>query len=417
MLFGRVEKFAPKDEVSLSAKLLIKAGFINKEMSGVYSFLPLGLRVLRKIEKIIREEMNLIGGEEMQLTALQKKEVWGKTGRWDDKVVDNWFKTKTKNKTELSLAFTHEEQIANLASQYINSYKDLPLYLYEIAIVFRNELRAKSGIMRGREFNWKALYSFSANEKEHNKFYEKCSNSYLNIFEKVGLGKITYKTFASGGTFSNSSCEFQTISSAGEDIVYIDKKKGIAINKEVYNEKIISDLNLKKEELIQEKAIEVGNIFSLGYKFSEPFNLKFKNFDGQEKFVFMGCYGIGISRLMGTIAEIYNDKKGLSWPLAVAPFDVHLILLGDSNELKIEANKIYQKLKDNKIEVLFDDREGSNNKFFESDLIGIPYKLIFSERNLKQKIIELEKKGNSSKKTKLNLSDFINDIKKIINYQ
>jgi len=287
-----------------------------------------------------------------------------------------------------------------LVAQYINSYKDLPLYLYEIGIVFRNELRPKSGIIRGREFNWKALYSFSISEKKHNEFYEKCSNAYLNIFNKVGLGEITYKTFASGGTFSKYSHEFQTLSEKGENIIYLDKNKKIAINKEVYNEKTIKDLGLKKESLIKKKAIEVGNIFSLGYKFSDPLLARFKDKNGKENIPFMGSYGIGISRLMGTIAEIYNDKKGLVWPKSVAPFDIHLILLSNGIKEKRLADKIYQEMIKNKVDVLFDDRAtaSSGNKFNDSDLIGLPYKLIVSEKGLKNKAIEIEERGTGNKK-------------------
>ena len=409
-LFGKTQKFAPKDETNLSAQFLIRAGFINKEMTGVYSFLPLGLRVLRKIENIIRNEMDNIGGQELQLTVLQRKEIWEKTGRWNDEVINNWFKTKLKNETELGLAFTHEEPVTNLVNQYVNSYKDLPLYPYEIGIVFRNELRAKSGIMRGREFNWKALYSFSISEEEHNKFYEKCSDAYLNIFNKVGLGEITYKTFASGGTFSEYSHEFQTLSETGEDIIYLDKKKKIAINKEIYDDKIIKKLGLKKEDLVTKKAIEVGNIFSLGYKFSEPLGAKFKNEKEEINISFMGCYGIGISRLMGTIAEIYNDEKGLTWPKGVAPFDLHLILIGNEIEERKLANKIYSELKDNKIDLLFDDREVSpGNKFKDSDLIGIPQKLIISRKGVENKIIEIEDRVTGSKK-EVKINNYIKTI-------
>lgn len=405
-LFTKTRKESPKDEVSLNAQLLIQAGFINKEIAGVYSYLPLGLRVLKKIERIVRNEMDAIGGQEILMSTLQEKEVWEKTNRWNDEVVDNWFKTTLKNGTELGLAFTHEEPTTRMMKNFISSYKDLPVYVYDVRTVFRNEARAKSGIMRGREFFWKALYSFSRNEEEHNNYYEKAKNAYKNIFKQVGLGDKTYLTFASGGSFSKYSYEFQTISKAGEDTIYINKEREIAINKEVYTNEVLNDLDLKKEELIEEKAIEVGNIFSLGTKFSSALDLKYLDEKGKEQFVYMGSYGIGISRLMGVIAEIYNDKKGLAWPESVAPFKVHLVSL-NKNE---EAEKIYQDFKKAHIEVLFDDREDSSpgEKLKDVDLIGCPYRIIVSEKTLKEKSVELKKRFEE--KTELI------KIEKLINY-
>ena len=233
LLFTKTQRESPSDEVSLNAELLIKAGYVYKEMSGVYSFLPLGLRVLKKIEGIIREEMNRIGGTEMKTSIFQSKDVWDKTGRWDDSVVDIWFKTKLKNGGDLGLSFTNEEAYANILKQHINSYKDLPAYPYDFKEIFRNEARSKSGILRGREFFWKALYSFSKDEEEHNIFYEKAKEAYKNIFKRVGIGHLTYLTFASGGTFSKYSHEFQTLTGAGEDTIYLDENRGLAINKEI----------------------------------------------------------------------------------------------------------------------------------------------------------------------------------------
>src|SRR3989338_8964935 len=216
-LFTKTKKEAPADEVSRNAELLIRGGFIHKEMAGVYSYLPLGLRVLKKIENIIREEMNEIGGIEMRTSILQNKEVWEKSNRWDDEIVDSWFKTKLKNGGEVGLSFTNEEAYSNILKQYVSSYKDLPIFPYDFKNIFRNETRSKSGIMRGREFYWKALYSFSKSEQEHNEFYEKIKQAYHTIFTRAGIGHITYLTFASGGTFSKYSHEFQTITSVGED--------------------------------------------------------------------------------------------------------------------------------------------------------------------------------------------------------
>lgn len=405
-LFTKTRKEAPKDEVSANAQLLIRAGFINKEMAGVYDVLPMGLKVINKISDIVRDEMNKIGGIEMQSTALQKQEVWEKSGRWSDEVVDNWFKTKLKNGAELSLAFTHEEPMSNLMKSFISSYKDLPVYPYDIRTVFRNEARAKSGIMRGREFFWKALYSFSKDETQHNEFYEKAKIAYQSIFERVGLGGKTFITFASGGSFSKYSHEFQTVSEAGEDIIYIDKDKKIAVNKEVYTDEVLKDLGLEKNKLVEEKAIEVGNIFSLGYRFSEPFGLKYKDENSEEKLVFMGSYGIGISRLMGTVVELNHDEKGIVWPENVAPFKVHLLSL-DKNE---EAEKIYKELLEKGIEVLFDDRDVSaGEKFADSDLIGIPYRVVVSKKSLVAGGVEI-KKRNSEKTEIVKIKELLEKI-------
>lgn len=375
-LFTHTLKESPKDEVSLNAQLLIKAGYIYKEMAGVYSFLPLGLRVLNKIEQIIREEMDAIGGVEMRTSIFQNQEVWKKSDRWDDSVVDNWFKTKLKNGTEVGLSFTNEEAYANILKQYISSYKDLPAYPYDFKSIFRNEARSKSGIFRGREFYWKALYSFSKNKKEHDEFYEKAKQAYQNVFKRVGIGDFTYLTFASGGTFSKFSHEFQTITEAGEDLIYLDEKKGIAVNKEVYTDEIIKSLELNKDNLIEKKAVEVGNIFSLGTKFSAPFNLRYTKEDGTDELVFMGSYGIGLGRLMGTIVEVLADDQGIVWPESIAPYQVHLVDLRKKSD-----DKIYQSLQKHKIEVLFDDRNISPGiKLKDADLLGMPYRVLLSDK-------------------------------------
>jgi len=303
-----------------NAQLLIRAGYIHKEMAGVYSILPLGYRVMEKIIGIVKEEMNAIGGIQMKTSALQSKDVWEKTNRWSDDVVDNWFKTTLKNGTEVGLSFTNEEAYSNIVKNFVSSYKDLPLYPYDFKTIFRNETRSKSGIMRGREFYWKALYSFSADEAEHNVFYEKAKEAYTNVYRRVGLGDFTYMTFASGGTFSKYSHEFQTVSEAGEDLIYIDEAKNIAINKEVLTDEVLAELGIDRATLVEKKAIEVGNIFSLGSKFSEPFDLTYKNAEGTDVPVFMGSYGIGVTRLMGTIVEVLSDEKGIVWPESVAPF-------------------------------------------------------------------------------------------------
>ena len=391
-LFTKTRKDAPKDEVSKNAQLLIRAGFIHKEMAGVYSFLPLGLRVMNKIVNIIREEMNALESQEISMTALQDKSLWEKTGRWSDEVLDVWFKTNLKNKTELGLGTTHEEPITNIMKDYIRSYRDLPVYAYQFQTKFRNEVRAKSGIMRCREFLMKDLYSFCKDEKEHNIFYEKAKQAYHNIYSRLGLGDRTFITFSSGGSFSKYSHEFQTVTDAGEDSIFVDEKKRIGVNKEVLNDEVLKDLGLKREELVEKKAVEVGNIFSLGTKFSDALELNYVDEKGEKKPVIMGCYGIGPGRVMGTIAEVLSDEKGLVWPKAVAPFEIHLISLEDKNgKVKKSADELYEKMMKKGIEVLYDDRDmRAGEKFADSDLIGIPTRIVISEKTLESGSVEVK---------------------------
>ena len=383
LLFTKTRKEAPKDEVSKNADLLIRAGYIYKEMAGVYSMLPLGLRVMNNICSIIREEMNQLGAQEVELTSLQDKSVWEKSGRWSDAVVDVWFKTKLKNDTEVGLGFTQEEPLTALMKGYISSYRDVPRYVYQIQKKFRNESRAKSGIMRGREFLMKDLYSFSADIESHNLFYEQVKNAYKNIFERVGLGDLTYVTAASGGSFSKFSHEFQTITDAGEDIIYIDEKAKTAVNKEILED---------EKGLVEKKAVEVGNIFTLGTRFSEPFDLTYLDMEGKAKPVIMGSYGIGIGRVMGTVAEVLSDDKGLVWPDSIAPFKVHLVALSREDGKVVEyADTLYGELTGAGIEVLYDDRDmRPGEKFADADLIGIPYRIVVSEKLYKEKKLELK---------------------------
>ena len=261
--FSKTTKNVPTDEVSKNAQLLIKAGYVHKEMAGVYTYLPLGLKVLNNIANIVREEMNAIGGQEILMPTLQVKERYVATGRWDDKVVDDWFKTKLVNGSELGLGFSHEENLVPIMKQYISSYRDLPALVYQIQTKFRNELRSKSGLMRGREFLMKDMYSFAISQEQHEKIYNKVQDAYSKVFDRLGLGKKTFITTSGGGSFSKYSHEFQTLSEAGEDTIYLDRKKKVAINKEVFNDKVIDDLGLKRDELDEVRSIEVGNIFSL----------------------------------------------------------------------------------------------------------------------------------------------------------
>ncbi|PIP87324.1 prolyl-tRNA synthetase [Candidatus Campbellbacteria bacterium CG22_combo_CG10-13_8_21_14_all_36_13] len=391
-LFTKTRKEAPKDEVSKNAQLLIRGGFIHKEVAGVYTMLPLGLNVIKKIENIIRQEMNAVNGIEMRTTVLQNKDIWEASNRWDDEsVADIWFKVQLKNGGELGLSFTNEEAYANMLKQYINSYRDLPIYPYDFKNIFRNEIRSKSGIMRGREFYWKALYSFSRDEDEHNIFYEKMKTAYQNIFNAVGIGDTTYITLASGGSFSQYSHEFQSITDAGEDTIYLDESSGVAVNKEIYNDEVINQLGLDKGKLVEKRAIEVGNIFSLGTRFSEPFNLTYKDENGEEKLVIMGSYGIGLSRLMGTIVELSSDERGIIWPESVAPFKVHLLSFGKNEE----ARALYDSLTASGVEVLYDDREvNPGEKLADSDLIGIPYRVVVSEKSITAGGVEIKRRNS-----------------------
>lgn len=403
-LFTRTRREAPKDEEAKNAQLLTRAGFIHKEVSGVYTYLPLGLRVLNNINQIIREEMNAIGGQEMVMTALQDKTTWEKTDRWDDAKVDNWFKTEFKSGGDTGLAITHEEPITRIMTEHIASYRDLPVYAYQFQNKFRNEMRAKSGIMRGKEFMMKDLYSFSKDEEEHAAFFEKAREAYLNIFKRAGIGDRTYVTFASGGIFSEFSEEFQTISDAGEDIIYVDEATGIAVNKEVMNDATLAKLGLNKDTLVEKKAIEAGNIFNLGTRFSEPLSLTYMAEDGSKKPVVMGSYGIGPTRLMGILAETLSDEKGLVWPEAVAPFTYHLVsLAGNDPELTKAADELYASLESAGKTVLYDDRDArAGEKFADADLIGIPYRIVVGKETASTGQFEVvdRKTGEVTKQSK-----------------
>ena len=397
-LFTKTRREAPKDEVAKNAQLLIRAGFIHKEMAGVYSLLPLGLRVLERISAVIRDEMNKIGGQEILMTTLQQKELWEQTDRWSDSVVDSWFKTKLKDGGEVGLGFTHEEPLTSIMRSHVASYHDLPKLVYQIQWKFRNEERAKSGIIRGREFLMKDLYTFATSEEEHAKLYEKVAAAYERIFERLGIGEQTYRTFASGGVFSKYSHEFQCLSEVGEDTVYVHKEKRVAVNKEVMNAEVLADLGLSKNELTEAKAVEVGNIFSLGTRFSKALGLRFKGKDGKQEDVIMGSYGIGPTRLMGVLAELFSDVKGLAWPPAVALFAAHLVAItGGNGDVREEADRLYEMFSENGIETLYDDRDvRAGEKFADSDLIGIPKRLIISEKTMSEGGVEVVSRADGS---------------------
>lgn len=398
-LFTKTRREAPSDEVAKNAQLLVRAGYIHKEMAGVYDYLPLGLRVLNNIIALIREEMNALGGEEVFLSTLQDSEIWKKSGRWDDEAVDIWFKTKLKNGGELGLGNTHEEALTALMKEHIVSYKDLPRYVYQFQNKFRNETRAKSGIMRTREFIMKDLYSFSKDSTEHAAFYEKAAAAYERIFSRAGIGDKTYRTFASGGSFSKYSHEYQAVSAAGEDVIYIDEKRRLAVNKEVYDDpEVYASAGIEKSSLVEAKAIEVGNIFTLGTRFSDALGLSYKDKEGKPTPVFMGSYGIGPGRLMGTIVELMADEKGLVWPESVAPFAYHLVSLGrEGDEVSRAADALYSDMGKAGVEVLYDDRDArAGEKFAESDLLGIPKRIVVGKEAAETGVFEVVERATGA---------------------
>lgn len=389
-LFSKTRKEAPGDEVSKNAQLLIRAGYINKEMAGVYALLPLGLRVIENIKQIVREEMNVLGTQELLMTSLQPKEVWERTKRWDDAVVDVWFKSELAAGGDVGLAWSHEEPIGEMMKGHISSYKDLPVCVYQFQTKLRNELRAKSGIMRGREFVMKDAYSFCIGEEDHNHIYDAMKEAYMNVFRRTGIGNDTYITFASGGAFTEFSHEFQTVCEVGEDVCYVSKEKGIAINDEVMNEGTLSELGVAKNELEKVHTVEVGNIFNFGRKKAKDLGLLYKNKEGESLPVWMGSYGLGITRLAGVLVEKFADDKGLVWPKEVAPFVVHLVRLGEGKEVTEEADSVYNTLTTRGVSVLYDDRAvRPGEKFADSDLLGIPTRVVVSERNLAQGVYEV----------------------------
>lgn len=409
-IFLKTRKQAPAEEQSKNAQLLIRAGYIHKDSAGVYVLLPLGLRVVENIKQIVREEMNAIGGEELSMTTLQRKELWEKTDRWDDKKVDIWFKSKLQNGTEVGLAWSHEEPIADMMREFISSYRDLPAYVYQFQDKLRNELRAKSGVMRAREFIMKDMYSLSRTETEHDKFYDQATKAYHKVFKRLGIDDITYFTFASGGPFSKFSHEFQTVLPAGEDVVYLDKAKKMAINEEVMSDEVVKQLGLDKAKLQKKVTAEVGNIFSFGTVKSQQLGLSFIDEKDVEQPVYLGSYGIGVTRLMGVIAELKADERGLVWPKEIAPAQVYLAGLGSDTKIVQNAEQIYAILTDHGIGVIYDDRdERPGEMFADADLLGLPYRIVVSAKTLGSG--ELEIKGRTSQKSQLisseNLVNFL----------
>lgn len=403
-LFGRTKKETPKEAETISHKLLLRGDFIDQLISGVYSFLPLGWRVHEKIEQIVREEINAIDGQEVFLPVLQPKSLWEETDRWS-KFDPPLFKLKDRHQKDLALGPTHEEVITDLVRRRVNSYKDLPFYLYQIQNKFRNEMRPTGGLLRVREFMMKDLYSFHANEKDLIDYYKKVEKAYLKIFNRCGLKAIPME--ADSGTIGGSmSHEFAVLAESGESKIFLCPKCGWAISEE----KKKNNQCLKcKTELEKKNCIEGSHGFNLGIKYSEKMGALFVDKDGKKKAIIMGCYGLGLGRLMATIIEVHHDNNGIIWPKETAPFDIHLIAIENNKKINDAAEKLYNNLVKGGFEVLYDDRELTpGNKFADADIIGIPLRLVISEKTLKNNSVEIKKRTEKEVK--------IVKIKNILNY-
>lgn len=389
-IFFKTSHNIPENETALNAQLLIRAGYINKQMAGAYNYLPLGLMVIENIKQVVREEMLKIQASELLMTSLQPADIWQKTGRWDDQVVDIWFKSKLKNNQAVGFGWSHEEPLMAMINQYVDSYRDLPIYVFQFQTKLRNELRAKSGVMRGREFLMKDMYSFCLNQQQLDDFYNKTIEAYLTVYERLGLGDITYLTYASGGAFTGKySHEFQTVTSAGEDEVYIDHQTKLAINKEIYSTKTAKELGLKISDTQAVKTAEVGNIFNFGATKAEDMAIHYIDEKSKSQPIYLGSYGIGISRLMGVIAEVTSDQKGLVWPKIIAPALVYLIAIDDKTFSDF-TETVYNLLTKNKVSVIYDDRDiRLGQKFTDFELIGVPYRVIINSDSIKNKTVEV----------------------------
>lgn len=398
-LFTKTRREAPKDEEAKNAQLLIRGGYIYKEMAGIYDLLPLGFMVVNKIRKIVSEEMEKLGSQEIIMSTIQNKEIWRKTDRWSDENVDVWFKSNLKSGGEIGFGWSHEEPITEMMKSFIASYNDLPKAVHQFQNKLRNEVRAKSGIIRCREFLMKDMYYFARDDKENMDFYEKSKEAYLNVFRQVGLGDITYITSASGGFFTDKfSHEFQTLCETGEDVIYVNSKKDIAVNEEIYNEETIEKMGMKMGDFEKKKAAEVGNIFNFGTKKCEQMGLYFNDRDGTKKPVYLSSYGIGVTRLMGVLIEVFADDKGIIWPESIAPFMYHLLeIVSEKPEVRKTAERIYQKLGEES--VLYDDRDlRAGEKFTDADLLGMPYQIIVSEKNIAAGKLELKNRKTGETK-------------------
>ncbi len=395
-LFTKTRKQAPADETAKNAQLLIRAGYVYKVMAGVYAYTPLGLRVLENIKRIVREEMNAVNGQELIMTNLQRKETWEVTTRWSDDVVDVWFKSKLKDETEVGLAWSHEEAIMEMMQQYVESYRDLPVSVYQFQTKLRNELRAKSGIMRGREFIMKDMYSLHQSAEDLDVYYNKVIDAYKRIYDRLGIGEDTYVTFASGGAFTKFSHEFQTVCDAGEDILYLHRGKNIAVNEEVLDD-AVKELGIDKSELERVKSAEVGNVFNFGTEKSEQMGIYVTGPEGTQQSIYLASYGIGITRVMGVVVEKFSDDRGIVWPENIAPYKVYIVRIGTSKEVVKQADNLYKTLQDKGVEVLYDDRDARpGEKFADADLLGIPHRIVVSEKMLEKGLLEYKARSSST---------------------
>ncbi len=408
-LFCKTRKEKPKDAQTISHQYLVRGDFIEQTIAGVYRLLPLGWLVYQKIENIIREEMLNLGAQEVYLPVLQNKNLWLETKRWDT-IDPPLFKLKDRHQKEIALGPTHEEEMVDIVRKRVKSYKDLPLALFQIQTKFRNELRPSGGLLRTREFIMKDLYSFDKSKEEALKFYSKVKKAYFRIFKKCGLDPICVE--ASSGTIGGEySEEFMVLAESGEDRVLICEKCGFSVNLEKIGEK--KECPKCQSSFEEKRAIEIGHIFYLGTKYSQLMNATFLDKNGEKKFIYMGCYGIGLQRLMATIVEIWHDEKGIIWPNSVAPFKFHLIPIEDSSRVKKMAKNIEVNLQKRNIEVLLDDRRNltPGEKFSDCDLIGIPTRVVISEKTLKKNSVEIKKR--SEKKLKLvKVSEFLKNPQK-----
>ncbi|MBP7992853.1 MAG: prolyl-tRNA synthetase [Candidatus Magasanikbacteria bacterium] len=406
-LFTKTSKTVPANETAKNAQLLIQSGYVYKVMAGVYAYTLLGLRVLENIKRIVREEMNAINGQEIIMSSLQRKETWEGTGRWDDEMVDVWFKSKLKDDTEVGFGWSHEEAILEMMQQFVTSYRDLPTSVYQFQTKLRNELRAKSGIMRGREFVMKDMYSLHASQADMDAYYDQVIAAYKRCFDRLGLGDSTFVTFASGGAFTKFSHEFQTICDAGEDVLYVNDDQSVAVNEEVLAE-AAQELGINKSDLKPVKSAEVGNIFKFGTEKSEKMNIYFTDADGTQKPIYLASYGIGITRVMGVIVEKFADDKGIVWPTAVAPFAVHLVSLTKTPEEMAKVDELYTELTRRGVSVLYDDRSEvrAGEKFADSDLLGIPLRVVVSAKTLAIDSVEC-KERTATEATVITQADFL----------
>ncbi|MBI2604259.1 MAG: hypothetical protein HYW56_01830 [Candidatus Harrisonbacteria bacterium] len=397
-LFSKTTKAFPKDEEAVNAKYLLRGGFIRKMSAGVFTFLPLGFRVLQKVVNIVREEMNAIGAEELLMNALVAKEYWTKTGRWD---VDVVYKLKNQAGEEFGLGWTHEEVITAIAQHFIQSYKDLPKAVYQIQTKFRSEPRAKNGLLRGREFMMKDLYSFHADKADLDAYYATVIKAYEKIMKRIGLQYVIAE--ATGGAFTKEyTHEFQVLGSSGEDTVYYCEKCRYAQNKEVASPDMISSAGKCPKcggKILSGSAIEVANVFRLGTRYSDAYGVKFLDKDGTSKPVVMGSYGIGPSRIVATVVEVSHDERGIIWPKSIAPFAAHLVLLGDGKKEAAAAKKLYADLMKRGVEVLFDNRDVSaGEKFADADLLGVPLRIVVSAKTVAAKRVEVKERASGKAK-------------------